>query len=165
MSLEEQVDREFTAARRRAWRRRIGRRLHGRRGAGTLLPFEETRRSLKASGGMPRGRRAVEVSRIVGSAGKCAWFDEGFMPLRASSRERWKRIDRAFRSGCELPPVCLYQIGSVFFVQDGHHRVSVARFHGAEWIDADVTEFCVPAGAPGWDGATSHAPVRNDVRP
>jgi hypothetical protein len=25
-------------------------------------------------------------------------------------------------------------------VNDGHHRVSVARFHGVEWIDAEVTE-------------------------
>jgi hypothetical protein len=27
-----------------------------------------------------------------------------FMPLRDASRERWKRIDRAFRLGIELPP-------------------------------------------------------------
>jgi hypothetical protein len=26
-------------------------------------------------------------------------------------------------------------------VEDGHNRVSVARFHGAEWIDAEVREF------------------------
>jgi hypothetical protein len=25
-------------------------------------------------------------------------------------------------------------------VSDGNHRVSVARFHGVEWIDAEVTE-------------------------
>ena len=28
-----------------------------------------------------------------------------------------------------------------YFVEDGHNRVSVARFHGAEWVDAEVTEF------------------------
>ena len=28
------------------------------------------------------------------------------------------------------------------------HRVSVARFHGAEWIDAEVTEFRAPSGTP-----------------
>jgi hypothetical protein len=66
------------------------------------------------------------------------------MPLRTVSRERWKRIDRAFRLGVELPPVILYQLGGVYFVKDGHHRVSVARFHGAEWIDAEVTEFRSP---------------------
>jgi hypothetical protein len=32
-------------------------------------------------------------------------------------------------------------IGNVYFVLDGHHRVSVASYHGVEWIDAYVTEF------------------------
>jgi hypothetical protein len=146
MSLEEQVDREFATARRRAWVRKLGRLLFGRAGSGTLLSFEETRRAVGASGGVRRGRRTVETSRIVGSAGKNEWFDEEFMPLRDASRERWKRIDRAFRLGLELPPVSLYQLGGVYFVQDGHHRVSVARLHGVEWMDAEVTEFWSPRG-------------------
>ena len=123
------VDRDFTAARRRA-------RLRGNHTTRTLLSFEETRHSAGAFGGVGRGRVTVEVSRIIGSAGKHDWFDEVFMPLRAISRERWKRIDRAFRLGVELPPVILYSLGGSYFVKDGHHRVSVARFHGAEWIDA-----------------------------
>ena len=56
-------------------------------------------------------------------------------------KERWKRIDRAFHRGEALPPVSLYKVGGFYFVLDGHHRVSVARYHGVEWIDADVTEF------------------------
>jgi hypothetical protein len=108
----------------------------------SFLPKQ--RRSRRAYGGVRRGRDTVELSRIVGSAGKHDWFDEGFMPLRALSRERWKRIDRAFRLGQELPPVILYKLGDVYFVKDGHHRVSVARFHGAEWIDAEVTEYGLP---------------------
>ncbi len=88
----------------------------------------------------------METSRIVGSAGKNEWFDEDFMPLRDASRERWKRIARAFRLGLELPPVSLYQLGEVYFVRDGHHRVSVARFHGVEWMDAEVTQFWSPKG-------------------
>jgi hypothetical protein len=146
MSLEEQVDREFATARRRAWVRRLGRSLFGRPGSGTLQSFEETRRAAGAAGGVRRGRQTVETSRIVGSAGKNEWFDEEFMPLRDASRERWKRIDRAFRLGLELPPVSLYQLGGIYFVQDGHHRVSVARLHGVEWMDAEVTEFWSPRG-------------------
>lgn len=149
MSLEEQVDREFTVARRRARMRGLWRKLQGNSGTGTLLSFEERRRSLRAYGGVRRGKATVELSRIVGSAGKHDWFDEGFMPRRALSRERWKRVDRAFRLGLELPPVILYSLGGVYFVKDGHHRVSVARFHGAEWIDAEVTEFRVPANRTG----------------
>ena len=43
-----------------------------------------------------------------------------------------------------MPPVSLYKLGGDCFVLDGHHRVSVARFHGVEWIDAEVTEFVSP---------------------
>jgi hypothetical protein len=145
MSLEEQVDREFTAARRRARIRGLRAKLRRSNGTRTLISFEEQRRSMRAVGGFRCGRATVELSRIVGSAGKHDWLDEGFMPLRALSRDRWKRIDRAFRLGRELPPVVLYKLGGLYFVTDGHHRVSVARFHDAEWIDAEITEFRSPA--------------------
>jgi hypothetical protein len=141
MSLSEQVDKEFAVARRKARLRGLSRRLGRANGAGTLLSFDEARRSAGAYGGLRRGRRVVEVCRIVGSAGKHGQFDDRFMPLRSASPERWKRIDRAYRGGMDLPPVSLYGIDGDYFVQDGHHRVSVARFHGAEWIDAEVTEF------------------------
>ena len=146
MSLEEGVDRDFVLARRRAWTRRLWRRMRGGKGSGELLSFEETRRRMLAGAGVRRGRGTVEVSRIVGSAGKHDRFDEGFMPLAGASRERWKRIDRAFRLGIELPPVSLYCLGGCYFVEDGNNRVSVARFHGAEWIDAEVTEFGTASG-------------------
>ena len=141
MNVAEQVDREFAAARRRAWLHGLWRRIAGLTGSGTLLSFDEERRSVGASGGIRRGKSTVEVSRIVGSAGKHDQFDDAFMPLRRASPDRWKRIDRAYRSGADLPPVSLYGIDGNYFVQDGHHRVSVARFHGAEWVDAEVTEF------------------------
>lgn len=141
MSLGEQVEKDFSVARRRARIRRLKALFTGRSGDGALLDFYRVRKVAGANGGVRRGRSAVEVSRIVGSAGKHSEFDEGFMPLRRASPERWKRMDRAFRLGMDLPPVSLYRIGDRYFVQDGHHRVSVARFHGAEWIDAEVTEF------------------------
>ena len=84
------------------------------------------------------------ASRVVGSVGKHDRFDEGFMLPSGASSERWMRIDGAFRSGQELPPVSLYRLGEDYFVQDGHHRVSVYRFHGVEWLDAEVTEFRIP---------------------
>jgi hypothetical protein len=37
--------------------------------------------------------------------------------------------------------VSLYKIGGFYFVLEGHYWVSVARYHGVEWIDAEVTEF------------------------
>lgn len=141
MSEAEQVDREFLLARRRARLHALARRLRGASGSGKLLSFDEERGTRGAFGGFRRGRSTVEVSRIVGSAGKHEQFDDAFMPLRGASPDRWKRIDRAYRSGAELPPVSLLGLDGDYFVQDGHNRVSVARFHGAEWVDAEVTEF------------------------
>jgi hypothetical protein len=63
------------------------------------------------------------------------------MPNRASMAEKWKRVDRAFHRGAELPPVRLYKLGDHYYVEDGNHRVSVARYQGVEWIEAEVTEF------------------------
>ena len=139
MNLEVQVDLDFTVARRRA---RLGRlkALLLRQGIrSTLLSSDEIRRSVPVSGTTCRGMRTVEVSRIVGSVGKHEQFDSNFMPLSGVSPERWMRIDRAFRVG-ELPSVSLLRIGEDYFVIDGNHRVSVARFHRVEWIDAEVTE-------------------------
>ncbi len=141
MSLEEQVDADFSRARRTAFLRRLSARLRKGPTSSSLLCFEEVRRMLGAAGGVRRGRRTVRLADIVGSVGRCSEFDRGFMPAKASAKERWKRIDRAFYQGEELPPVELYRIGDAYFVLDGNHRVSVARFHGVEWIDAEVTEF------------------------
>ena len=140
MNLEEQVDLDFTVARRRARLGKLKTRLLRQATRSTLLSSEHLRRSVPASGAMYRGRRTVEVSRIVGSVGKHEHFDPNFMPLSGASAEKWKRIDRAFRLGEELPPVSLLELGGDYFVSDGNHRVSVARFHGVEWIDAEVTE-------------------------
>ena len=140
MNLEDQLDLDFTVARRRARLGRLKARLLRQRTRNTLLSPEELRRGIPASGRMYRGRRTVEVSRIVGSVGKHEQFDQNFMPLPKASAEKWKRIDKAFRLGQELPPVSLLGLGGKYFVSDGHHRVSVARFHGVEWIEAEVTE-------------------------
>jgi hypothetical protein len=144
MNLSDQVDKDFALARRRARMRGLESWFSRRSGGDTLVPFGETRRALRAAGGIRLGRRTVELSRVVGSVGQHDRFDAAFMPLRGASPERWKRVDRAFRMGIDLQPVSLYALDGAFFVEDGHNRVSVARFHGAEWIDAEMTEFRRP---------------------
>jgi hypothetical protein len=104
-----------------------------------LLSFDDVRRELRANNQTYLGTRAVEVEKIVGSVGRLRDFDGSFLPARANMGERWKRIDRAFHRDAELPPVSLYKVGGFYFVLDGHHRVSVARYHGVEWMEAYVT--------------------------
>jgi hypothetical protein len=146
MSIEEQVDKDFVRARHRALAGRVVALLRGE--GEDLLSFDEVRRVSRANGGLRRGRREVEVRRIVGSVGRYRQFDRNFMPRKASLRDKWERVDRAFVRGEELPPVSLYKIGDAYFVEDGNHRVSVARYQGVEMIDAEVTELLTPAG--GW---------------
>ncbi len=97
MNLEDQVDKDFTVARRRArlgsLKRLLKRLLLRRSTRSTLLSSDEVRRSVLGSGAMYRGRRTVEVSRIVGSVGKHEHFDPNFMPLSKASAE--KRRTRA----------------------------------------------------------------------
>ncbi len=88
MNLEEQVDLDFTVARRQARLGKLKTRLLRRASRSTLLSPEELRRSVPASGAMYRGRRTVEVSRIVGSVGKHEHFDPNFMPLSKASQEK-----------------------------------------------------------------------------
>lgn len=145
MDVREQVDLDYARARRRA--------LVGgltawvRRRCASLRAFDDARRELGAENRRYVGVKVVEVCRVVGSVGRWRDFDRGFMPTRASAG-RWKRVDLAFRTGRDLPPVVLYKVGDEYYVHDGNHRVSVARFEGVEMIDAEVTEF-FPAGGVG----------------
>jgi hypothetical protein len=144
--LEEQVDKDFSLACRKALLGRVGAWLRRDSVSDGLLCFDDLRKIPGAIGRIHRGTRTVPVSQIGGSVGRCAEFDGDFMPTRASAQERWKRIDRAFHRGEVLPPVSLYKVGGFYFVLDGHHRVSVACYHGVEWIDACVTEFGTATG-------------------
>jgi len=141
MSLEEQVDKEFLRARHRAFFRRLAARVRGLPEQGVLPAFDEARKTMHADNRLYLDRRVVEVSKIVGSVVRYRHFDRGFMPTKASMAEKWKRVDRAFHHGMDLPPVRLYKLGDHYFVEDGNHRVSVARYQGVEWIEAEVTEF------------------------
>jgi hypothetical protein len=138
MSVEVQAEADFDRARRRAFYGRVAARL--RRECSRLLAFDEFVEGRLAHNRRRLGLRDVEVSKIVGSVGRTAAFDRGFMPTNASLAERWKRVDRAFHRGLDLPPVRLYKMGDSYFVEDGNHRVSVARYQGVETIEADVTE-------------------------
>ena len=82
----------------------------------------------------------MPVESIVGSEGRYADFDDEFLPLRGSSEERWRSVYAALRRGEGLPPVSLLEVDDAYFVRDGNHRVSVARWLGVEALDAEVAE-------------------------
>jgi hypothetical protein len=143
VSLEEQVDRDFTRARRKASLRRIKAQLRKEHVPNRLLSMDEVKGSLGAYNQVYRGMRVVPVEKIVGSLNRYGDFDSTFLPARESLETEWKSVDRAYHRIVELPPVSLFKIGEKYFVVDGNHRVSVARYQSVEYIDAEVTELRV----------------------
>lgn len=105
-----------------------------------LLSLEDVKNLLHPKGESYKGIQVVPIDKIVGSEGRYNDFTKAFLPKRDFIRGRWESIDRAHLSDVTLPAVKLYEIGGVYFVRDGNHRVSVAKMQGVEAIDAEVIE-------------------------
>jgi hypothetical protein len=132
-----------TAFSRSQWRRRRARAtdwLLRRPGAGRLATLEQDL-GARPAGRRRTGLRPVPLDSIVGTVetAKARRFDGSFHPP-PSSRRRWEGLWLAARRGCHLPPISVYRLGDSHYVEDGHHRVSVARALGMAAIDAEVTE-------------------------
>jgi len=104
-----------------------------------LLSFNDVKDILKPKNEVYRGSQVVPIKMIVGSEGRYHDFNKYFLPRREHMRHRWQRVDEAHIRDIILPPIQLYEIGGVYFVRDGNHRVSVAKTQGVEFIDAVVT--------------------------
>jgi hypothetical protein len=102
------------------------------------LDNETKRTPLKSS--HYAGIMNVDINRIRGTQGKANEFDAEFNPTQERSRDRWINIAVEKMGGRELPPVELIQIGDIYYVRDGHHRISVSRSMGQSFIDAEITE-------------------------
>jgi hypothetical protein len=82
----------------------------------------------------------VPIDRIVGSVEPMTCFDRHFRPTSQLPRERFERIDADVRCGRGMDPVELYHCGSEYYVEDGHHRIAVARALGERRVWATVTD-------------------------
>ncbi len=105
-----------------------------------LLSYEEVQKTLQLTGGVPRGLQDIPIDHIIGSVGRYRDFSRDFLPLTDEDEERWARVELAMNTMTGVPPIDVYKVGEVYFVRDGHHRVSVAKQMGATSIQAYVTE-------------------------
>jgi hypothetical protein len=103
-----------------------------------LIPFDEASRRLRVSGQSYVGVREIPIERIVGSVDRSADFDRDFKPRRGLSRSRLSSLRSAFGDG-PMPAIEVYEVGGAYFIEDGHHRVALARERRADFIDAEVT--------------------------
>jgi hypothetical protein len=121
--LEGQIFRAKNRVLRRPWR---------------LYDLHSIKLSMARRGISYSGIQGVDIHKIIGTEGRAADFDLGFHPIKEESRERWVNMAHAYLLGVPLPPVELIRVGDVYFVRDGHHRVSVALALGQKGIDAEV---------------------------
>jgi hypothetical protein len=80
----------------------------------------------------------VPIRQIKGSLGRNEDFDVNFNPLQEHNRSRWISIATAMRMGIPMPAVELVQVGDIYYVRDGHHRISVAKSMYQEAIEARI---------------------------
>ena len=86
VSVLEQVDADFSGARRRALLRRMAARLRGNTASGGLLCFDDARKASGPMAWIQRGARTVPMGQVCGGVGRCSEFDRTFMLLKATRR-------------------------------------------------------------------------------
>lgn len=104
----------------------------------SLISFSDIKKLLKPKNESYVGVKTVPIASIVGSEDRYKDFDSHFFPKNLHLRSRWESIDEAHQKDIILPPISLYEVGGLYFVRDGNHRVSVAKSQGIEFIDAEV---------------------------
>ena len=86
------------------------------------------------------GIQEIPLDKIVGSVARYKDFTRSFLPKRDTDQERWAGVRAAVTDMVGIPPIEVYQVGDAYFVQDGNHRVSIARRLDSKTITAYVTE-------------------------
>jgi hypothetical protein len=104
-----------------------------------LLALSDLQADLQIVNRHNGGTRAVALDQIRGSMNRADDFDRDFYPAQERTENRWIRVATAMLRGVTLPPVELIQVGDIYFVVDGHHRISAARALKYSHVDAAVT--------------------------
>ena len=131
-----QAQEDFSKARNKAWINEMQHVMHPDKKR--LLSLNDVKKILKPKNEVYVGLKTVPIKKIVGSEGRYNDFDNHFLPRSNELKQRWVNVDQAHLSDIILPPIQLYELGGLYFVRDGNHRVSVAKTQGVEFIDAEV---------------------------
>jgi hypothetical protein len=140
ITTDQRARRDAERVRQRAFWHQISFTLRGTKSE--LMPFEAVKH-LRPLAESYAGVEAIPVRQIIGSVDRYRDFDHYFLPRYDLPIERWIRVRRANLDGIELQAIQVYKVGELYFVKDGHHRVSVAREIGQAYIDAEIIELKV----------------------
>lgn len=93
------------------------------------------------------GLQSIPTDKIVGTVSRRDDFDSEFRPRKGHLRDRWVTMFILLQSD-SWAPIVVHKAGDVFYVEDGHHRVSVARSVGIGFIEAEVWDHSSQAVQP-----------------
>ncbi|NIV14975.1 MAG: hypothetical protein GWN62_28080, partial [Aliifodinibius sp.] len=127
---------DFRHARRKAALEKFWSTLSGK--SDHLLQFQDIEDQLNYDHIENLGQIEIPLDAIVASANRQNDFTRKFFPRGGVDPHRWQRVSKAVDK--QLLPINVYQVGEVYVVIDGNHRVSIARQRGETHIMANVTK-------------------------
>ena len=136
-NLRSNISYKFSALRTRARRDVLWSKLTGRNFSLATLPKDVQHNNPNKK---LLGIREIRIDQIIGTLNRSSDFDHEFRPLKKHLLNRWVntfiRLNRD-----EWSPIVVHKIGEQYYVEDGHHRVSVARSAGMIFIEAKIWEY------------------------
>ena len=107
--------------------------------------FDEETADLKHKDFRKAGLHSIETEKIVGSVGRAHELDDNFRYRDRRATGRYQRIEASMAQGKPMEPIKVLKVKrdkreTQYFVMDGHHRVSHAKQHHFDEINAEITE-------------------------
>jgi hypothetical protein len=136
-SIRSQLSDKFFTLRSRAIRNLLWAKLTGRNTRLVIFPEQAPKKSPNRK---LIGAQDIPIDQIIGTLNRQNDFDDKFRPLNAHLRERWVNVYLTLEKD-GWPPIVVHKVGNCYYVEDGHHRVSVARSLGSKFIQAKVWEY------------------------
>lgn len=134
------VSYQFSALRMRALRDRLWAKASGSPTELIVFPGDNARLSPNRK---LLGVKSIRVADIVGTLNRETDFDAQFRPLKKHTLNRWVNAYLLHEQD-GWSPIIVHKVRDEYFVEDGHHRVSVARARGMDFVDAKIWEYTQP---------------------
>jgi len=133
------VSYQFTVLRMRALRGRLWSKLSGEPSELVVFPGDNERSRISPNRKLV-GVQNIRVADIVGTLNRETDFDMHFRPLKKHNLARWVNA-YILHEQDGWSPIVVHKVREEYFVEDGHHRVSVARAMGIDYIEAKVWDY------------------------
>ena len=88
------------------------------------------------------GVKNIRLNQVIGTLNRESDFDHKFRPLGKHLLPRWVNTFLGLQSD-GWAPILVHKVGREYYVEDGHHRVSVAQSLGMVFIEAVVWEYSI----------------------